>query len=253
MSHECLDRVVSSLGDAAAEPTLEQLASVIESLDREVDPPAVIATMLAVAAASGVPAAAHCRELLENSELRVPELSVVAAKKLLTPRATDDAIRQERRERRQREREARQRAAKTPPPSRHRSANPPPAKETAVPVNKVPVVPPSRRALLLTPLESQQFDAAHELVGTIVEVLVPFGDRDGAKLRPAVVVGANESELLVRPIYSKPGPTRQPLHSWHRLGLEHESFLDDHRISVAMPSLVRPSVRLNDTEWNATL
>jgi hypothetical protein len=113
----------------------------------------------------------------------------------------------------------------------------------------------------LTPSESERFDAEHALAGTVVLVEVPFDSVDPlvpeqtSKERPALVVGASDDALLVRPIYSNSSPTRVTFGAWRRLGLDHVCYIDDARVAVPVTtanSLERLG-RLSDEEWNALL
>jgi hypothetical protein len=117
----------------------------------------------------------------------------------------------------------------------------------------------ARRAVLLTPAESERFNPDHPLSGTLLIVSVPFDALDPlvpdqtAKERPAVVVAANDDTVLVRPVYSSSGPTRTVLSAWRRLDLDHVSYVDDARVAIAFSSAatLQRIGRLSDEEWNA--
>ncbi|MEO9181147.1 MAG: hypothetical protein ABI298_05810, partial [Acidimicrobiales bacterium] len=76
-----------------------------------------------------------------------------------------------------------------------------------------------------------------------------------AKERPALVVGASDGVLLVRPIYTNSSPTRTTFIAWRRLGLDHVCYVDDARVAVPVTSVdsLERLGRLSDQEWNALL
>src|ERR1019366_10635351 len=80
---------------------------------------------------------------------------------------------------------------------------------------------------------------AHPLAGWVVTTEVPFDNVDPvipeqqSKIRPAVVVAASDEGLLVRGIYTDASPTRSLFSPWRRLGLDHVSYVDVARSSVA--------------------
>ena len=116
-----------------------------------------------------------------------------------------------------------------------------------------------RRRVPLTPLEVARFDPEHPLVAAVVIVDVPFDAEDAlqpelsSKERPALVVAASVSELLVRPIYSNPSPTRTLFRPWRRVGLDHPSYIDAARVVVPCAGIVAQLTQLTTSEWNALL
>jgi hypothetical protein len=110
----------------------------------------------------------------------------------------------------------------------------------------------------LTPVEEIEFNTSHPLVGTVVLAQVPFDDTDAsipevsAKERPALIVAASASGILVRGIYSNTGVTRVLFSPWRRLNLDHPSYVDVARTAVRdveMNDIVRLG-RLTVPEWN---
>ncbi|HEY5437670.1 MAG TPA: hypothetical protein VIJ99_02085 [Acidimicrobiales bacterium] len=132
---------------------------------------------------------------------------------------------------------------------------------TSPTVEESPSTVVERRRVLLTPSEIERFDPDDVLTGTVVIAEVPFDSTDPsvpeqkAKERPSLVVGASDSALLVRPIYSNPSPTRVTFGAWRRLGLDHVCYVDDARVVVPVTSVdsLERLGRLSDPEWNALL
>lgn len=260
-----LETVVELLGESADNPSFEELSAAIDGLlagGARVDDAVAV---LAYAVVESFAAAAHCRRLLdEREDFALPELpEVPAASVLVAPREVSPEIRAQRRARREEEKRRRRSATPTRPP------RPPKAKSSPArvsePVRPRPalavVVPEDRRRIPFTLLESARFDADHPLVGSVVVVDVPFSATDPeqpeatSKVRPALVVAASDTELLVRPIYSAPSTTRSLFQPWRRLGLDHPCFVDHARVPVARGGGAPPTSLgvLSDAEWNALL
>ena len=73
-----------------------------------------------------------------------------------------------------------------------------------------------------------------------------------AKQRPALVVAASESAVLVRPIYSNPFSNRTLFHAWRRLHLDHVCYISDERVALEVPEARLEELgRLSDEEWNS--
>src|SRR5580704_3648198 len=257
-----LEKVIVALGDHADTPNFEQLRDAVDAVVRDGASTDEVVAVLAFAIAEEFPAAPHCRQLMEeHPEWALPELPVVEVTSTnFTPKETDPAIKEQRRRRREEEKK-RKRGPTSQRPARPTKAKPAP-KASAPPSAPRTVIDAveSRRAIILTPAELERFDPEHALVGTVVILEVPFDAVDPdvpeqrAKERPALVVAASEDAVLVRPIYSNDAPTRSVLQSWRRLGLDHVSYLDDARVSVAVPTASLERVgRLSDQEWNAQL
>lgn len=259
MSAEELDRVVTLLGDHSANPSFDELAVSVRAAMESGDDAALVATTLAVSASHNVPARDHCLRLLDElPELALPEIDVVTPSR--APREpVDPAIKEARRQRRAADRTARERARSRPPAPNPRSRRPTTRPDAPAP-RPVPRVPESaRRRAPLTPLEASRFDPVHPLAGYVVSVDVAFEDAASEELamtgkrRPAIVIAGSDTELLTRPVYSRPGATRRSLVGWNRLGLEHPSFVARDSVVVAVGSDNVPARlgRLSDTEWNS--
>ncbi len=256
-----LERIVQLLGDHSESPTYEELSSAVDQLldDGSVDD---VVAVLAYAIGESFPAAAHCRRLFEERPaLVLPALPAVAAPSVLaSPREVSPEIREQRRARREEERRRKRPGAPTRPSRPARQKNAASSPSPAHPANAQPVpVVEVRRRVLLTPLEAARFDVEHPLVAAVVIVDVPFDAQDpvqpehSSKERPALVVAASVSELLVRPIYSNPSPTRTVFQPWRRVGMDHTSFIDDARVVVPYDSVVAQLSQLTTSEWNALI
>jgi hypothetical protein len=255
-----LEKVIELLGDHAEHPTYEQLSAAIEEFLDTGGSTDDALSVLAYAIGDAFPAAAQCRRLIsEREEFALPEIPEVhAATVLAAPREVSPEIREQRKQRREEEKRRKKTAT---PPRAPRSAKP---KNSAPPRPSANVSPPtasapeSRRRVLLTPLEESRFDADHLLAGSVVVVEVPFDAVDAvqpdvtAKERPVLIVAASSEELLVRALYSQTSPTRSIFAPWRRVGLDHVSYIDDIRLTVALGSEpLRPLGQLTTTEWNA--
>jgi hypothetical protein len=260
-----LEKVIEALGDHADAPNLEQLSSAIDVVRAGGATVNDVVAVLGFAISEGFPAAPSCRQLLlDVPEYELPNLpEVEASSTLLTPKETDPQIREQRRLRREQEKQ-RKRGPSSVRPTRPVKAKPSPksASPAMAPLVDDTTRPVAeRRRVLLTPSESERFDAEHALAGTVVIVEVPFDSTDPfapeqkAKDRPALVVAASDDALLVRPIYSNSSPTRVTFGAWRRLGLDHVCYVDDARVAVPVTSVdsLERLGRLNDEEWNALL
>jgi hypothetical protein len=258
-----LEKVIAALGEHADTPTYEQLVAAVDAVQAQGATVNDIVAVLGFAVAEEFPAAPHCRRLLdERPDLLLPELpDLVATSTLLSPKEIDPEVREARRRRREEEKKRKRgpvsarppRPAKTKPSASTRSVSNVATKDKDIDEQS------ARRRLLLTPAESDRFNADHPIVGAVVIVDVPFDALDPlapelkSKERPAVVVAANDDAMLVRPVYSGAAPTRTVLSAWRRLGLDHVCYVDDARVVIALSptaSLERVG-RLSDEEWNA--
>lgn len=260
-----LEKVIEALGDHADAPNFEQLSVAIDVVREGGATVNDVVAVLGFAISEGFPAASSCRQLLlDVPDYELPTLpEVEASSTVLTPKETDPQVREQRRLRREQEKQ-RKRGPSSVRPTRPVKAKPSPktASSTTTTLLDETVTPAAeRRRVLLTPSESERFDADHVLAGTVVIVEVPFDSTDPsvpeqkAKERPALVVGASDDALLVRPIYSNSSPTRVTFGAWRRLGLDHVCFVDDARVAVAVTSVdsLERLGRLSDLEWNALL
>ena len=254
-----LDRIIELLGEHSERPTYDQMAAAVDAMRAEGTEDAQLAALLAFAIGEQFPAAEHCRRLIEERpEFALPDVEVVESSgSLLSLKEVDPAIREARRLRRE---AAKSKKKVVAPPSRPVKAksvanvNTPAAPTDSVAATLVVV----RRRATLTPAEARLVDADHARAGSVVSVEIPFDSIDPAtpdvhaKQRPAVVVAASDSVLLVRGIYSNQFANRQLFGPWRRLGLDHVSYISDERQVIDLS--VTPAVefaRLTDEEWNS--
>jgi hypothetical protein len=191
----------------------------------------------------------------------LPELPESASNNsLLALKTIDPEVREQRRARREEEKKRKRNSAPVHPARPARAKN---EKKPAPVVSSPKVVeaasPVERRQVILTPSELERFSAEHSFVATVVLAEVPFDAVDPvtpeqrAKARPALVVAACDTAILVRGIYSNPATTRVLFQPWRRLGLDHVSYIDDSRTSLTLSNLdeLERLGRLSDEEWNA--
>ncbi len=257
-----LEKVIAALGDHADTPNFEQLSEAVDVIVGDGASSDDVIAVLAFAIAEEFPAAPHCRRLLEeHAEWALPELpEIVVVPTALNPKQTDPAIKEQRRRRREEEKK-RRRGPTSTRPVRPAKTKPSPTVRAAPAEPRVVEDEDHRRRLIFTPSELERFDPEHALAGTVVIVEVPFDATDPStpeqksKSRPALVVAASANALLVRPIYSSDAPTRHVFRAWRRLGLDHVSYVDDHRVAVTLEANEVPERvgRLTDQEWNAQL
>ncbi len=258
-----LEKVIDALGDHADAPNLEQLRGAVDTVRAEGATVSDVVAVLGFAVAEGFPAAPSCRQLLQDvPEYALPELpDVEPSSALLTPKETDPLIREQRRLRREQEKQRKRGPSSVRPtrPVKGKSSSTPASTPSTESLDAPAAPAAERRRVLLTPSESERFDVQHPLAGTVVIVEVPFDSTDPlipeqkSKERPALVVGANDESLLVRPIYSNPSTTRVTFGAWRRLGLDHACYVDDARVAVTVTSTdsLERLGRLNDQEWNS--
>lgn len=259
-----LEKVIAALGDHAETPSFEQLSSAVDSLLENGSTIDDVVAVLTFAIGEEFPAAPHCRVLLdERPEFELPELPESTTNtSLLDLKTIDPEVREQRRARREEEKKRKRNSAPVHPARPVRVKSEKKAAPSVSPPKKVePAAPVERRQVVLTPSERERFSAEHALVGTVVLAEIPFDAVDPvtpeqrAKARPALVVAANDSSILVRGIYSNPATTRVLFQPWRRLGLDHVSYIDDGRTALVLTSLdeFERLGRLNDEEWNALL
>ncbi len=248
-----LEDVVRELGASADDPSYDELTRALDALSAQGTPPERIAALLGHAVAESFPAAPHCRRLLgERPEWTLPSVDRAPAPSVLAPREVDPEVRERRRERRAARRVTSPRPRPVHPP-RSRHASPAEDEEVSAPAPRSL----SWRRTPLTPAEAREVTDRHPLVGAVVMIEVPFDAVDPTrpdereKRRPALVVAASESQLLVRALFTKPRPGRIPFRPWRRVGLDHPSFLSDERTSVDRGEVgVVELGRLSAAEWN---
>lgn len=67
--HEVLDTLIEKLGDAAEQPTFDQLASAVDDVLAQGADPALVRATLAHVAVEGFPARDHCLKLIEQRDV----------------------------------------------------------------------------------------------------------------------------------------------------------------------------------------
>lgn len=264
---DAFERVVTLLGDHAEDPTYPQLKAAIEALRAEGGSRNHVIAVLAYAAGQEFPAGPSCRQILsEEADLALPALTItVGTASLLNPKSQDAAVLEQRRQRREEEKarkkaQAAKTATKAKPEKKTKSVTPPtltaPVTSSPAPTASLPI---TRRDTLLTPAEAANYAVVHPLVGWVVATEVPFDDVDpslpdqSAKHRPALVVAASETGMLVRGIYSQSGPTRVLFGPWRRVGLDHASYLDATRMPIGPDVPCEKLLKLTDEEWSGLL
>lgn len=262
LAMEPLEKVVAALGEHADSPSYEQLATAVDQLIADGVSDDDIVALLTFAIGEEFPAAPHCRQLLdERPQFALPDLPEIApSSALLAPKQIDPEVREQRKARREEEKRRRRNSAPVHParPVRVKSDKKvAPVEPVPVPAEAVPTI--ERRRLVLTPVELERYSADHPFAATVVLAEVPFDAVDPvipeqrAKLRPALVVAAGESGVLVRGIYSNASTSRSLFQPWRRLGFDHISYIDDARTALTLTSLdeLERLGRLSDDEWNS--
>ena len=253
LTDECLDATREALGDAADDPSMNQLQGALDTVLEDHDP-ALVRVMLAVVAEAEAEAADKCDELLTTDErFALPEEDEAAdAARPAARSGPSEEVLAKRRERKEAEkarRAAQRERANRPKAKKKGSAAPAPAEEPPAPA--APPVAPRRQPANVP----AGFDADHPLVGSVVLADVPFDAGIGGKTRPAVVVAVGDDELLVRAAYSEGG-----MHS--RTWQAHE-VTDLAAAGLTKPTWIEPDARaipadvgdaigrLSDDDWNA--
>jgi len=282
LSAEPLEQIIEILGDHSENPSYEQLRDAVATLREGGATRNDVIALLAFAAGQEFPAAPSCRQILhENDEYTLPELVITAGtSSLLNPKKQDDAVLEQRKARREEEkarkkaREERARLEKERQAAikaekiecekaeKARALAEKEAKEAAAAeaaaLAAMPIIIP-RRSVTLTPAESKKFSAEHPLAGWLVMADVPFDAVDPehpdqhSKVRPAVVLAGNETQLLVAGVYSEESPSRSLFQGWRRAGLDHASYVDSVRVTVNIDDEVRRVLELSVDEWNSLI
>jgi hypothetical protein len=257
-----LEKVITLLGDHAESPNLEQLTTAVDSLLEGGSSTDDVVAVLTFAIGEEFPAAPHCRVLLEERpEFALPELPESATNNsLLALKTIDPEVREQRKARREEEKKRKRNSAPVHPARPTRAKNEKKPTPAASPPRAVEAAPPvERRQVVLTPGELERFSTEHPFAATVVLADIPFDAVDPVtpelrtKARPALVVAASDTAILVRGIYSNPSTTRVLFQPWRRLGLDHVSYIDDSRTPLVLSSLdeLERLGRLSDEEWNA--
>ena len=272
-----LDLAIELLGEAADDPTIEQLRAIMPELVERFPLP-MVRLLFASIAIGNAPAADKCDEILVHD---LPALDVAedgdgaddeASDPADTSSARDttaanDEVRETRRARRRAQQDARrkQQDARARGEQARRDATRR-ASHTVTPAH-VPhddrvVVDVTRRVPQLTAEQAKEFDADDDLVGSVVIALVAFDDESPAqpgpqqKLRPCIVIGASTSQLLVRPCYSDGGRQSRrwqshELRGWVAAGLDRPTWVEDAARVVARADAADPVGRVTAEDWNA--
>jgi hypothetical protein len=257
-----LEKVITALGDHAETPSLQQLTSAVDTVLENGASLDDVVAVLTFAIGEEFPAAPHCRVLLEERpEFELPELpESTSTNSLLAMKTIDPEVREQRKQRREEEKKRKRNSAPVHPARPARTKNDKkPAPVVTTPKVAETVAPVERRHVVLTPGELDRFATDHPFVATVVLAEIPFNAVDPltpelrAKARPALVVAASDTAILVRGIYSNPATTRVLFQPWRRLGLDHVSYIDDVRTALMLSSLdeLERLGRLSDDEWNA--
>jgi hypothetical protein len=261
LAFEPLENIVEALGDDADAPTYEQLKEAVDHIVAQGATNDDVLAVLTFGIGEGFPAAPHCRQLLdERPELALGELVTLRAPSLLVPKQVSDEVKEQRRIRREEEKKKKSATSARANHSfkaKRSDRAPAPSSSTAV-ANSEPIIEVLRRRVLFTPAELSTFDPSHPLVGTVILADVPFDATDPvmpeqrSKLRPAIVVAANDDAVLVLGIYSNDSPTRNLFQPWRKLGLAHVSYVATDRTVVTLaPRDAERIGRLSDEEWNS--
>lgn len=272
-AQDCLEATLDLLGDDADDPTVEQLRAVLPEIIERFPLP-IVRVLLSSIAISDAVAADKCDEILESDlpalEESAADDDTAASAPSSTSAATTEANEAQREARRARRRaqqeekrkqqEARDRAQQALRDAKRAKSSGPVA---APAVGPAPVVVDvHRRPSQLTPEQAADFDADDALVGAVLIALVPFDDDGPAqpgpqhKRRPAIVIGASPSQLLVRPCYSEGGMQSRrwqshPLRDWVAAGLDRATFVEDEARAIPRVDAGDPLGRVSTEDWNA--
>jgi hypothetical protein len=262
LTHDCLEATRQALGEAADEPTLEQLRDAVAAV-RTRFAAATVGLMLAATAATDAPAADFCDQLLDEDE----ELGLRGIEDPGGPPGDPGAParppsgppkRRPTRSTPQKQSQASHKPWKTgKDAARSEGAGSTAAPSAATTKGKVGV---SRRSASLPARYSNTFDPADPLSGTVVIADVQFASDDpsdrpvGAKLRPCVVVAGSPTSLLVRAGYTGRFHAESwrstALTHWRQAGLEKPTHIeaDLKEVERAGTEVIG---RLTEEDWNS--
>lgn len=275
----CLEVTLDLLGDAADDPTIEQLRSIIPPISEQFPAP-IVRLMFASVAISRAPAADKCDEILvvdlpaveTADEAADAEAASTSPDTETAPGPTahqaSDEVRAARRARRHAQQEERRkqqeaRARGEQALREAKRARPTTTTNDATDAVTSPVVTHvTRRDAQLTPEQAKDFDTDDELAGSVVIALVPFDAAPPAepgpqqKRRPCIVIGTSSSHLLVRPCYSEGGSQSRrwqshPLRDWVAAGLDRATYVEDEVRAIARLDAGEVLGRITAEDWNA--
>ena len=274
----CLAAVIEALGDAADDPTREQLLEALDGLGDEYDD-VTVTVMLASVADGDMAASDLCFTLLDTEErfgltgwhaFERPTAPAEVATRDPGPAGTTEEQRRARRARKQQEAEARRRKAEATARAaeqvrqarkKERAAADRPS-APAGPEAPAPVLPSlGRRRAVLTPLEEEEFDRQDPWAAGVVLAWVPFDaddpDQPGVdgKVRPCVVIAGSDTHVLVRAGYSAGGVKSRdwkshPVRHWRRSGFDEPTWIDVIAVRVPRPE-EGPTGYLEPDDWNS--
>lgn len=254
LTDECLDATRDALGEAADDPTKNQLLGALDTV-LEDHHQAIVRVMLAVVAVAGAEASDLCDELLTTDErFRVPDEDTGTHDARPARAGPSEEVLARRRERKQAEKAhkaaQRERGAQSSRTKKKDGAPPQPG-EGAPPAPAPAAV--ARRAPVGVPAG---FHIDDPLVGAVVVADVPFDDGVGGKTRPAVVIAVSDDEVVVRPCYSEGGmqSRRWQSHQVRDLaaaGATKQSWIEPDARTIPRHDVGEVVGRLADDDWNA--
>ncbi|MEN3273006.1 MAG: PemK-like, MazF-like toxin of type toxin-antitoxin system [Actinomycetota bacterium] len=274
VAQPCLEVTLDLLGDAADDPTVEQLRAVVPTITEQFPMP-IVRLMFASVAVSDAVAADKCDEILRD-DLPAPEPAddeptattespTVASR----PAETSDEVRDARRARRRAQQEDKRKQQEARARGQQALRDAKRARPSTAPTgeaDETPATRPSpevtRRDAQLTPEQAKEFAIDDTLVGSVLIAVVPFDDDGPAqpgpqqKRRPCIVIGTSPSQLLVRPCYSEGGLQSRrwqshPLRDWVAAGLDRATFVEDDARVISRIDAGDPLGRVSTEDWNA--
>lgn len=260
MTHDCLEATRGALGEAADEPSREQLRQALAEV-RSRFSAATVALLLAVTATSDAPAADICHQILDEDEefgLQEVEEGGPGAEQDSGPPPPAPA---------RRRRPAKGKARKAPQAADHKAWKA--ARATATEYSDPALTPAdqasvsvavSRRAASLPPRYAASYDSDDPLCGAVIIAEVAFTSDDprdhptGSKVRPCVVVAGGLRTLLVRAAYTGRFHAESwrstELAHWRRAGLTKPTHIEADFKEVGRAG-VEVVGRLTDEDWNS--
>lgn len=253
LTDACLDATREALGDAADDPTMNQLQGALDTVLEDHDV-SVVRVMLATVAVSDAEASDKCDELLTTDErFTLPDVDdeTTGAGRAGARQGPSEEVLAKRRERKEADkaRKAAQRERASQP--KRKKQDPAPVPADGEPPAPVPTA--ARRAPVGVPAG---FEVGDPLVGAVVVADVPFDDGIGGKTRPAVVIAVAADQVLVRPGYSEGGMQSRTWQA-HEVrdraaaGLTKPTWVEPDARTIARADVGDPIGRLSDDDWNA--
>lgn len=284
LAEPCLAAVIEALGDAADDPTRDQLLAAVDAVGADFDD-VTVAVMLASVADGDMAASDLCFALLDTEErfgltdweryrraapaAGGPEAPAApsaprpgaSAEQRAARRAKKQRDAEEKRHRAEAAARAAERVRQARKQERLAAADRRPDPDGVV--RPAASVAPSlgRRRAVLTPLEEEEFDPDDPWSAGVVLAWIRFDTVDPdepeleGKVRPCVVVAGSATHLLVRPGYSEGGVRSRdwksvPVRHWRRSGFDQPTWIDVVAVRVPRPEL-GPTGWLEPEDWNA--